>query len=266
MRFGCCGGMVAPATDPVGAAIAEELAALGYDYIELSLRDVAALPAAALDRLATRLERAGLACEACNNFFPAEVRLTGPAADLPAALRYAETALLAAARLGASVIIFGSAGARHVPAGFAADAAWAQLRTLLGELAPRAHGHGLTIAIEHLNRGESNIINSVADGWRMAREVGHPSVRLLIDAYHILRENESLAILAEVAPAIAHAHVAQHTDRLFPAGGDAALADFFRHLRATGYAGRCSVEAYTRDFRADATRALQVCRELAANP
>ena len=36
------------------------------------------------------VERSGLRCEACNNFFPPQVRLTGPAADLPAALEYAE--------------------------------------------------------------------------------------------------------------------------------------------------------------------------------
>jgi len=37
-RFGCCGSMIAPASDPVGLAIVEDLAAFGYDYIELSLR------------------------------------------------------------------------------------------------------------------------------------------------------------------------------------------------------------------------------------
>jgi len=255
--------MVDPTRDPVGIEVAEDLAALGYDYIDLSMRDVTALSAAGLDQLEARLQRAGLACEACNNFFPAEVRLTGPAADLPAALRFAEKAFAAAARLGVSVVVFGSSGARNVPVGFPADAAWAQLRTLLVALAPRAEVHGITVAIEHLNRGESNIINTVAEGWRMAREVEHPRVRLLIDAYHMLVENESPAILTEVASAIAHVHIAQKTERLFPANADAALTDFFRHLLATGYAGRCSVEAATRDFRADAARALRVCRALA---
>ena len=43
--------MIAPATDPVGVEIVEPLAAFGYDYIELSLRDLAALSAPALSAI-----------------------------------------------------------------------------------------------------------------------------------------------------------------------------------------------------------------------
>ena len=262
LRFGCCGSMIAPSTDPVGLAIVEDLAAFGYDYIELSLRDLAVLPSPTLTAHLVRLQRSGLACEVCNNFFPPEIRLTGPATDLGAALRYAEHALATAARVGASVVIFGSSGARNVPAGFPLDDAWGQLRTLLAALAPLAERHGITIAIEHLNRRESNILNTVAETWRLAQEVDHPRVRLLIDAYHLLVESEPLAILAQVAPAIAHVHIAQGLDRIFPFGHDAALTSFFAALRSTGYARRCSVEAYPRDFPTDAPRALAACRTL----
>jgi sugar phosphate isomerase/epimerase len=263
LRFGICGCMVSP-TDPLGADIVEQLATLGYDYIELSLRDLAALPEAAFAGLATRLQRAGVPCEACNNFFPPEIRLTGPAADLSTAVGYARAAFARAARLGVTVVVFGSAGARNVPAGFPHDAAWAQLRVLLVALGPIADEHGITIVIEHLNRGESNILNSIAEGWRMAQEVAHPRVRVLADAYHVRQENEDPAILAQVTPPIAHVHVAQRAERLFPSGDDALFADFMARLGATGYAQRVSIEAYTKNFSADAARALRVCRELSA--
>jgi sugar phosphate isomerase/epimerase len=159
-------------------------------------------------------------------------------------------------------VVFGSSGARNVPAGFPRDLAWAQLRTLVHALGAIAEQHGITIAIEHLHRGESNILNTMAETWRLAQEVAHPRVGLLIDSYHVRMENEDPAILADVAPAIVHVHVAEGTDRVFPSGGDPALADFFGHLRAGGYGGRCSIEAFTRDFPADAARALRACREL----
>ena len=108
LRIGCCGSMIAPVADPVGIDIVEDLAAFGFDYIELSLRDFAPLPEPALAQLISRLERAGLACEVCNNFFPPEIRLTGPDADLSTALRYARATLTTAARLGTSVVVFGS--------------------------------------------------------------------------------------------------------------------------------------------------------------
>jgi sugar phosphate isomerase/epimerase len=159
--------------------------------------------------------------------------------------------------------VFGSSGARNVPAGFPHALAWAQLRTLLQSLGPLAASHGITIAIEHLNRGESNILNTIAEAWRLAEEVAHPRVRLLIDAYHLRVEPEDPAILDHVAPAIAHVHVAEGAGRGFPSAPDLVLADFFSRLRATGYAGRCSVEAVTHDFSGDAARALRVCRGLA---
>jgi D-psicose/D-tagatose/L-ribulose 3-epimerase len=261
MRFGICGCLVS-AADPLGADIVEQLGTLGYDYIELSLRDLAALSEPAFTSLASRLQRAGVPCEACNNFFPAEIRLTGPAADLPAALGYAQAAFARAERLGVSIVVFGSSGARNVPAGFPLDAAWTQLRGLLAALGPIADEHGITIVIEHLNRGESNILNSIAEGWRMAKEVAHPRIRVLADAYHVRQEHEDPAILAQAAP-IAHVHIAQQAERLFPSGDDAELAKFFRALRATGYAQRVSIEAYPKDFPADAARGLRVCRELA---
>lgn len=266
MRFGCCGSMISPAADPIGIDIVEELAALGFDYIELSLRDVVALPEVALANLVRRLTRAGLACEAFNNFFPPEIRLTGPAADRPAALDYAERALATAARMGASVVVFGSSGARNVPLGFPIETAWIQLHALLLSLGPMAEQRGITLAIEHLHRGESNILNSVAAGLRMAREVAHPNVRLLVDAYHLRQENEDPAILAVAASGIAHVHIAQGVDRAFPSGSDTVLADFFAHLRATGYGGRCSIEAFTHDFPGDAAGALRACRDLAGMP
>ena len=262
-RFGICGSMISPA-DPLGADIVEELAVLGFDYIELSLRDLAALPEMAFAQLRDRLQSAGIPCEACNNFFPAGIRLTGPAADLPAALHYARGALARAAGLGVAVVVFGSSGARNVPAGFPLDEAWGQLRALLVALGPIADEHGITIVIEHLYRGESNILNSIAEGWRMVREVAHPRLQVLADAYHVRQENEDPAILVPLGSALAHVHVAQRVERVFPAGDDAALAGFFAQLRAAGYARRVSIEAYTKDFSADAARGLRVCREQSA--
>lgn len=250
------------AADPLGLGLLDGMRPLGYDYVDLSMRDLVALPAPERTALATRLRDLGLPCEACNNLFPPEVRLTGPAADLAAALRFATDAVRAAAQVGASVIVFGSSGARNVPDGFAMERAWDQLRTLSLAMAPIAADHGITFALEHLNRGESNIITTVPEAVRLVREVAHPHFRLLMDAYHIRQENEDPAMLRDYASLIAHVHVAQEAARRFPAGEDAPLAAFFVALRATGYRGRVSIEGFTTDFAGDSQRGLAVLRKL----
>jgi sugar phosphate isomerase/epimerase len=254
--------MISPSTDPVGVEIVESLAEIGFDYIELSLADLAAMPEHAFVDLATRVERSGIRCEACNNFFPQAIRLTGAEARLQAALDYAARAMDRAERLGARIIVFGSSGAKNVPDGFSKDAAWRQIVELLRHLGPRAAHHSLTIAIEPLNREESNIVNLAADGLRLAREVAHPNIQLLIDYYHLTMEREDPAILIEAGTAIRHLHFAKVKGRSFPLETATAHSRFFAIMRRIRYAGRCSIEALTHDFPAEARRALRILNSL----
>jgi D-psicose/D-tagatose/L-ribulose 3-epimerase len=263
VRFGCCGSMIAPATDPVGVEMIETMAELGFDYIELSLAHLAALDQGRYRELGRRVERSGLRCEACNNFFPPAIRLTGVDARPDAALEYAERALDRAAGLGARVIVFGSSGAKNVPAGFDHRAAWRQIVELLRRLGPMAASRGLAIAIEPLNKTESNIVNLAAEGLRLAAEVAHPHVGLLVDYYHLAMEREAPAILVEAGSAIRHLHMAQVAGRRFPCARESAgMAAFFDAIRSIRYTGRCSIEAYTDDFAADARQALAFLRAM----
>jgi len=263
MRFGCCGSMIAPARDSIGVEIVETAAEIGFDYIELSLRDVTELSAPAYARLRARMARAGIPCEACNNFFPARLRLTGAEADPAAAVDYAEKALERASGLGARIVVFGSSGARNVPDGFAPDRAWRQIVELLDRLAPAAARYGITIAIEPLARLESNIITTTAEGLRMAREVNRGSIGLLVDFFHFTAEGDDPAVLLEAGSAIRHVHFAAGEGRRFPRERETGSPSFFAGLKRIKYGERCSLEAFTDDFEPDARRALRLLKELA---
>jgi len=261
MKFGVCVSMVATAMDPIGISFVDVMADIGFDYIELSLRDVVSLSDGVFSSLAAKLKRSGVPCEACNNFFPSEIKLTGPGIDLDRTLRYAANALDRAAQLGASIVVFGSSDARNVPDGFAASAARSQLTVLLGLLGLLAQQRGITIVIEPLNRRESNIINLAGDGLNLVREVNHANIQLLVDYYHLAAEQESPDVVLLAGEAIRHVHLARPEGRTFPTEWTPAYADFFARLTRIGYAGRCSIEAYTSDFASDARRCLQFLKE-----
>jgi sugar phosphate isomerase/epimerase len=254
--------MISPSTDPVGADIVESLAEIGYDYIELSMSGIAALPEPEFASLAGRLRRSGIQCEALNCFFPARVRLTGEFASLEQALEYAAGAMDRAAALGAEIIVLGSSGAKNVPEGFSMDAAWRQIVELLRHLGPMAAERSLTIAIEPLNRGESNIVTLGSEGLRLAREANHPNIQLLIDYYHLAIEKEDPGIVVEAGRALRHVHFAKVEGRSFPDRIEEDYRRFFACLRQNGYSKRCSIEANTTDFVADARRALAVMKQL----
>lgn len=265
VRLGCCLNMIAPPDDFLGRRLLPGLARLGFEYAELSLRDMAALTPDRLADLAARLEATGLRCEACNNFFPADIRLTGPNVDRTRVLAYAGRALDCAHRLGARVVVFGCGAARLVPDGFPMADAWRQVAACLADIAPGAEQRSITIAIETLNRQESNIVTCLAEGLALVREVAHPAVRLLLDTYHAEVEGDDAGVVDRAARDIGHVHAAAGRQRRFPSARSAGLSALIGPLAASGCRGRCSIEAYTSHLEADAPLALDALREMFAS-
>jgi sugar phosphate isomerase/epimerase len=260
MRLGVCASMIAPDRDPIGIASVETAARLGFDYVELSLAHLAALADADFADLAARLAASPLRCEACNNFFPPHLKLTGPAADPGRTLAYADAAMARAAELGAAVIVLGSSGAKNVPPGFPHAEARGQLLALLRDLGPLAERHGITIVLEPISRPEANFVNRASEALELVREADHPAIRLLIDYYHLAVEGESPDIVRLAGPAIQHVHFASPGGRVFPTLWEARYAPFFLALRDIDYQARLSIEAFTTGFEADAPRALALLR------
>jgi sugar phosphate isomerase/epimerase len=127
-------------------------------------------------------------------------------------------------------------------------------------VAPIAGEHGVTIAVEPLNRGETNVLNSVSEGLQYVKDVDQPAFRLLVDAYHWAKENEPTADIVAAGPWLAHAHIATYPRRLPPGVEACDFAPFFTALKQAGYNLRISVEAGWGDIPTQAAPALKVMR------
>ena len=262
MRFGCCGSMVAKQPDRTGVEIVEQIKEIGYDYIELPLADMMALSESDFGKLKNRLLDSGIMCEACNNFFPASMRLTGNEADMDRAMEYVERSLSMVSDLGVDSVVFGSAGARNIPEGFPRDSAWQQIVELLRAIAPIAERHGMTIVIEPLNRHESNIVNTVREGLKLAEDVARSNVKLVADFYHLMLEKEDPGVILRAGDYIQHVHFSKVEGRVFPRNVEDAYVRFFINLKRSGYKKKVSVEAYSEYFESDAAQCLAVLRQL----
>ncbi|MDR3200544.1 MAG: sugar phosphate isomerase/epimerase [Spirochaetales bacterium] len=262
MKIGMCGCMIYPEKDPIGIEVVEETARLGYDYIELALRDVAALDAAGFSALSRRLQKSGLRSEACNNFYPASQRITGPDFNLQTLRGYTAEALRRAKELGAEFVVFGSSIARNIPDGFPRDTAWAQIVDASRMIAEEAEKTGVTVAIEYHNKNEANVLLSMAEAMKLFREIDRKRIQVLADYYHYAVQEESPSDITRAAGHIVHAHFAELRDRAFPLEPKQEYRDFIGALKAGGYTGRISIEAFTKNFSADAPKALAVMREL----
>lgn len=257
--------MLSAAEAKTGDEHLELFAELGYDYAELPLAQVMDLTGERFSGLLRRIRAEGIPVEACNNFFPAAVRLTGEQADLPGALEYARRALARASEMGAAVVVLGSSGAKNIPEGFPYERARAQFLEILDALDEIAASNGTVIALEPLNTQESNFVVNVPEGLALARETSRERIRLLADYYHMRMAREDFSVLRGTRGFLRHVHLAAKEGRVFPRPGDGEdYAAFFSSLRDIGYEGRISVEAYSSSVREDAVAARDYLRPLLA--
>lgn len=250
MRYGCC-------VDVDGIAA---VAAAGFDFCELPARSM--LPreddAAALSALRA-IGSMPIQPEAFNQLIPADLPICGPSVDLAALRVYLQRAFGRMASVGGVIAVLGSGAARNIPQGWPRDRAIDQLAeafALAGEESQRA---GILLAMEHLNRGECNVFNSVAECQEFIISRGLAGVQLLADLYHLEVEHESLTHVAAAGELLVHVHTA--------GGGRGApqipgydYAGFTATLRAMRYDARISAECSWDVFAVQAPEALAFMR------
>ena len=71
----------------------------------------------------------------------------------------------------------------------------------------------VTIVVEPLNRRECNVFTSVGECAEYVRQVDHANLRLLVDAYHWLLDNDSYQSIIRYGPLIKHVHIATEANR-----------------------------------------------------
>ncbi len=219
--------------------------AAGFDFIEIGCSFL--LPEqdeAAFAPVRKSLIAAPVPVEACNIFLPPRLKVTGPDVDLQAVGAHMELVLRRASEVGASIMVFGSGGARRAPDGFPVETAQEQFVTaarLAGEIAAR---HGMTVTLEPLLKRACNFFNRTDQGLAYVDRIGHPHLRLLTDLYHMAWEADPFENMIPAGARLAHIHLA--TPCIPETGTDNGpaydLPGFLAALRRAGYHGRLSVE------------------------
>ena len=198
-------------------------------------------------------------------FFPGKLKSVGPDLHHEAILERADLALRRAKECGSKNIVFGSGGSRAIPDGFDRDKAKAQHIALCQKMAPIAEKYGVTLAIEPLNRGETNFINSLADGVEIIRAVNNPWFRLQCDIYHMLKEDEKPEEIVKYGQYIAHCHLAEKQSRTAPGVKGDDFRPYFRALKQIKYQGGLSLECNWTDFDKEIARGIDVVKQQLAD-
>lgn len=252
MRFGICTGL-----DNV-----DKLAEIGYDYIELGVRN-ALMPEAEdseFQKIRERVAKAPLKPEAYAGFIPRNLRVVGDSVDFSSLSSYVETACRRSSEIGGEIIVYGSSGSRNVEEGYPEDRALDQIAEFLDMAADHAEANGITIVVEPICMKEGNILRTVADGVAMAKRVNRKGVKALADLYHVWQEDEPMQNIVDAAEWLAHVHIAEPVKRSYPGNDDFDFTDFFTALKQANYDGRISCECKFENFDLDAQTALRTMK------
>ncbi len=269
LQFGCCinlgpfvsqvaGKVKSPVTSETVAAALSFLAATGYDFAEMTV-GLAMTPPGSFPELAEIVRVSRIPVLAFNGFIPAQLPLVGPARDVSRIRAYLAEACVRMAELGGKLVVFGSGAARRVPDGYSQTVARAELVEFLQLASEAAAPHGIVVVVEPLNKEETNIIHTVADGLALAAQAGQPNVLGLADTYHMEMEKEPVDVLVPLAARLGHVHVADDC-RLAPGTGAYDYARLRECLKEGDYCGGISIECRWGDFKEEAPQALSVLR------
>ena len=251
MKYGLCAGL-----DKIA-----EVAALGFDYLEPPVNGTAALSQENFEAKLAMVKEASIPCPAFNLLFPKTMQVLVPETTDDMIAEYLHTAMKRVQLLGGRVAVFGSGKSRNCPEGMTYGEAFRRLvevTRLTGEIAQQ---YGVVIVIEPLNRTETNMINSMAEGAALVAMVNHPNVQLLCDSFHVAKENEPFTDVVRLG-GVSHVHVATKEGRRYPLEKDADLTALYEALKATNYDGMISIEGKTDDMAQDAPVSIALLKNL----
>ncbi|NLF30623.1 MAG: sugar phosphate isomerase/epimerase [Planctomycetes bacterium] len=262
---------IASADAPPGALVVwrgfeasmDKAARLGYDGVELALRDAGEIDAGAVAR---QLADRGLACPCLSTgqvFAVLGLYFTtaDPARSRRVVAVFRDLVDLAA-ELGAMLNIGRARG--FIADGQTAGDARARFIDVAGEIAAHARTKGVTLLLEPVNRYEINFINSLEEAAALLDATGASNLALMGDVFHMNIEDRTIGgELERFGPRVAYIHLAD-SNRLAPGEGHLDFDGIFSSLRRIGFDGWASVEILPRpDPDTAAARAIAYLRRMA---
>jgi len=218
-----------------------QIASLGYDGVELAIRDPRLIDLDAMDELVRQNALRVPAIGTGQAWGEDGLSFTDPEPEIRrAAIERIKSHIPVASRFGAVIIIGLMRGIVKpcVDARQAMD--W--LVEALRECCEAAHLHGLRLALEPINRYETTLINNIAQGLDLIERVGADNFGLLLDTFHMnIEEADIEASIRGCATHIYHFHVAD-SNRWYPGAGHLDFRSILQALFTTGYQGWVSGE------------------------
>lgn len=242
--------------------LTKHVADLGFDVLEICIENPTRVSAPIIRSAA---EEAGIGLSVCGAFGPerdvshedAELRQSG--------IDYLKFCVDLAAEVGSPNVVgpmYSATGKTRLLPDNEREQQRNWAARSLREVGFYAGERGVDLAIEPLNRFETDFVNVVEQGLDLCERIGLENVGLLLDTFHMNIEEKSIPDAIRTAGShLLHFHACEN-DRGAPGSGHIGWEEIFAALKDVGFDDMVVIESFTPEIK-EIARAVSTWRPVA---
>jgi D-psicose/D-tagatose/L-ribulose 3-epimerase len=242
--------------------IAPSVKAMGFDILEISAENPDLIDSKIANEILKENQLEGIICGA---FGPDRNICSQDPKIRENAKSYIRWLIDAASVIGSEVIcgpMYSSVGKDHLEDSESRNKEWDLAVSGIREMADYGSATGVKLAIEPLNRFETDMINVVSQGNKFIADVGRKNLGFHLDTFHMhLEEKNSADAIRLAGDRIFHFHACEN-DRGVPGTGQVHWKEIAQALKEINYAGPVVIESFTSQVK-EIARAVCIWREIA---
>ena len=222
-----------------------KIAAMGYDAVEIAVEDPSVIDAKAVKK---GLEDYGLQAIVCGAFGPSRDLTNDDPAIHENCFNYIRACFDLCNTLGTSFLagpMYSAVGKARMVSPEQRKKEWGLAVKNLQTVCTMAGERNLEIALEPLNRFESDLVNTADDVIRLIDDIAHPAAKIILDGFHMnIEERDVEKAIISAGDKLIHFQVSENY-RGTPGTGQTNWAAYKRGLEAINYKGVVSIESFT---------------------
>jgi D-psicose/D-tagatose/L-ribulose 3-epimerase len=242
--------------------VSAKVAKMGFTVLEVCIEDPSLLSAGEINRAA---KEHNLEISICGAFGPDRDVSHEDSVIRANALEYIKVCIDLAAEVGSKYFsgpMYSATGKTRLLSPELRQQQFDRAVDGLRQAGEYAATKGVGLAIEPLNRFETDLINTLEQGTQLCDAIDLPNVGLMIDTFHMNIEEKSLtSAIEEAKKYIFHVQVSEN-DRGTPGSGQVHWDEFFLALKRAEYRGSIVIESFLPNI-AEIARAVSLWRPVA---
>jgi D-psicose/D-tagatose/L-ribulose 3-epimerase len=227
----------------------KEFKSWGFDAVEIAVEDPTHLDP---PRIKVELDRCGLTCCSICGVFPLARDLRGTPERQKASLDYLAKLIDYAVELQSFTVVgpmYSAVGHAELYPPAVKRSQWKTVARNLRKIAQYAESKGVILAMEPLNRWETDLINTCDQALQMIEDVGSPALMVHLDTFHMnIEEKDPVAAIRQAGKRLGHVH-ACGSDRGQPGNDHNDWVGIAAALKKIGYNRSIVIEAFSPDIK-----------------